>query len=178
MTAPTTLREEIRQVLEASSEPLTHVEIFQKCKFAVDERALGRALYQLTVAGDIKKAGERERVGARPLELYARTVHDGDGGGRTKAKKSRAAKPAAKKRGPYKKRAKAGRAAKKPRRARLQKAQRVSAQPAADIGGFRCGLFSDGSMDIERAGDLFQMVEAEVRALFAYLEKVMPEARA
>jgi hypothetical protein len=99
MTAPTTLREEIRQILEASSEPLTNVEIFEKCKFAGDERSLAQALYQLTVAGDIKKAGERERVGARALALYMRVVHDGGDEGRTKAKKPRAAKPAAKKRG-------------------------------------------------------------------------------
>lgn len=42
--------------------------------------------------------------------------------------------------------------------------------------GFRCALFSDGSMDIERAGEVFQMSEPEVRVLFAYLEK-LPEVR-
>jgi hypothetical protein len=167
MTAPTTLREEIRQILEASSEPLTNVEIFEKCKFAGDERSLAQALYQLTVAGDIKKAGERERVGARALALYMRVVHDGGDEGRTKAKKPRAAKPAAKKRGgPYKKRAKAARTAKKPR----------SAAPQSP--GFRCGVFSDGSMDLERSGEIFSMTEPEVRVLFAFLEKTLPEARA
>ena len=86
-----------------------------------------------------------------------------------KAKKPRAAKPGKRKvRGPYKKRA-----------AKVQKVQRRTARsPALEAPGFRCGLYSDGSMDLERSGETFQMVEAEVRVLFAYLEKTLPEARA
>ena len=81
METPTTLREEIRQLLAGSKEPLTRPEIFQKCKLAGDEATLSTVLSQLCVAGDIKKAGERERLGARSLALYTRTVHAGGGGG-------------------------------------------------------------------------------------------------
>jgi hypothetical protein len=177
MTAPTTLREEIRQTLAASKDPLTRPEIFEKCKLAGDEAALSTVLSQLCNAGDIKKAGERERVGARALALYTRGV-DSAGEG-VKKKKPRAEKPAAKKRGPYKKRAKAARPAKKSRSARLPKAQRRTAgSPAPQAPGFRCGVFSDGSMNLERSGETFSMTEPEVRVLFAYLEKTLAEARA
>lgn len=173
MEAPTTLREEIRQLL-AGSESLTRPEIYERCKLAGDETTLSTVLSQLCSAGDIKKAGERERVGARALALYTRTVHDGaSGGGRVKARKLRKANPAAKKRGPYKKRAKPAKI-RSPRLPKVQRRNADSSEPAAP--GFRCALFSDGSMDIERAGEVFQMSEPEVRVLFAYLEK-LPEVR-
>jgi hypothetical protein len=173
MDAPTTLREEIRQLL-ASSEPLTRGEIYEKCKLAGDEATLSTVLSQLCTAGDIKKAGERERVGARALALYTRAVYESagaSGGGRVKARKKPGPKPAKRKaRGPYKKRAKPA----KTRSPRLQKVQRRNADSPELAPGFRCALFSDGSMDIERAGDVFQLSEPEVRVLFAYLEK-LPE---
>lgn len=86
-----------------------------------------------------------------------------------KAKKKPGPKPAKRKvRGPYKKRAKA-----KNRSAALPKVQRRNADsPAAP--GFRCALYSDGSMDIERGVEVFQLSEPEVRVLFGYLEK-LPE---
>ena len=70
METPTTLRGEIRKVLAESKDPLTRVEIFAKCKFCADEKTLSTVLSQLLTAGDIKKAGELERIGARTLALY------------------------------------------------------------------------------------------------------------
>jgi hypothetical protein len=175
MNAPTTLREEIRQTLAASKEPMTRDEIFQKCKFAPDEKALAQAILQLCVIGDIKKAGERERIGARALPLYTRRVHaDADavasGGGRVKAKKRPGPKPGKKKaRKPYKKRAAPERSA------RLPKVQRRNADsPAPDAPGFRCGLYSDGSIDLERGVQTFSLSEPEVRVLLRLVERLSP----
>lgn len=177
MNAPTTLREEIRQTLAASKEPMTRDEIFQKCKFAPDEKALAQAILQLCVIGDIRKAGERERIGARSLPLYSRRVHVSDavasGGGRVNAKKKPGPKPGKKKaRKPYKKRAAPKRSA------TLPKVQRRNADsPASDAPGFRCGLYSDGSIDLERSGEIFQLSEPEVRVLLRLVERLSPEVR-
>ncbi len=176
METPTTLREEIRQLLAASTVPMTRSEIFKKCRLPCDESTLSTVLSQLCAAGDIKNAGKRETIGERAQLLFTRRIHESagiSGGGRVKARKPRKAKPAPKKRGPYKKRAKPA----KTRSPRLPKVQRRNADSRESLTpGFRCGLYSDGSMDIERAGEVFQLSEPEVRALFAYLEK-LPEVR-
>ena len=170
METPTTLRGEIRKVLAESKDPLTRVEIFAKCKFCADEKTLSTVLSQLLTAGDIKKSGELERIGARTLALYAIA-----GGGIARAKKPRAGAlpPLVKtKRGPYKKRAKpAGRSLV------LRKVQRRNADsPAPAPPDFRCGIFSDGSLDLEREGKSFRMGKAEVSVLIAYLGTVDPRA--
>ena len=161
----TTLRDEIRETLAGSKEPLTRPEIFEKCKFAGDENALSTVLSQLCNDGSIKKVGERERIGGRALALY------GVGGGAVKAKKPRAAKPAK----PAKRKKIRTKPLRKVQRRNARSPERHARDLAAD---FRCGLFSDGSMDLERAGEVFQMDEHETRVLFHYLEKMLPEARA
>src|SRR6266581_3139008 len=87
----TTLRDEIRETLAGSKEPLTRPEIFEKCKFAGDENALSTVLSQLCIDGSIKKVGERERIGGRALALYSAGEARAARGG---AKKRRAAKKA------------------------------------------------------------------------------------
>ena len=169
METPTTLRGEIRQILAQSKDPMTHIEIMAKSKFAGDDKALAQALYQMKCAGEIRKAGKLQSAKGRALALYAIA-------GIAKAKKPRASaiQPFVKtKRGPYKKRAKpAGRSL------ALRKVQRRNAlSPAADAPGFRCGIYSDGALAVERAGETFEMDQAEARVLLAYLSKVLPEAR-
>lgn len=164
MEKPTTTRETIRQILAASKDPLTRIEIYAQCKDVADEATLSTVLSQLCVAGDIKKVGELERIGGRALALYAIA-----NGAKKKAPDKAAKAPKVKKgakRGPYKKRAV------KTRALALRKVQPPAAT-SPDAPGFRCGIFSDGSMDLERAGETFQMNEAEVRAMFHYLERTL-----
>lgn len=75
MDAPTTLREEIRQTLAASTVPMTRAEIFKKCDLASEEQGLSVVLSQLCAGGDIKNVGKRETLGERAQTLYSRKVH-------------------------------------------------------------------------------------------------------
>src|SRR6266581_870760 len=109
----TTLRDEIRETLAGSKEPLTRPEIFEKCKFAGDENALSTVLSQLCNDGSIKKVGERERIGGRALALYSAGEARAARGGVTK--KRRAAKKAKPPKG------------KKTRTKRMRKVQRRNA---------------------------------------------------
>ncbi len=165
METATTLRDEIRQLLASSTEPLARPEIFDKCKFAGNEATLSTVLSQLCNDGSIKKVGERERIGGRALALY------GVGGGAVKAKKPRAAKPAK----PAKRKKIRTKPLRKVQRRNARSPERHARDLAAD---FRCGLFSDGSMELQHAGEFFKMDEHEVRVLFGYLEKTLTEARA
>jgi hypothetical protein len=91
------------------------------------------------------------------------------GGAPRKERKPRAvaAKKEAK-RGPYKKRKT------KTRALALREMQPAAAVPAT-APTFRCGIFSDGSLALERKGKIFKMREAEVRVLLGYIEKVLPK---
>lgn len=175
MTAPTTQRDQVRQLLAATSEPLTRPEIFAACKLVLDEKALSTVLCQLVKAGDIKVAGERARDKGGPLKLYAQGS-GGDasaptGAGRGKRKggkrsKGRRASGSKKPRAAYKKRRSAAGSR------RVPKVQRKTATlPAPD--GFRCGIFSDGTLSIDAGEGQITLSEPETRAMFKYLDRVL-----
>jgi len=175
MNAPTTQREEIRQVLAASSEPLTRPEIFAKCELVVDEIALSTVLSQLMNNGLISRVGERARDKGGPLALYT----SGAGGTPSTPKGASHAKRKGKK--PSKQRRASGRKAPryapKPRTKPQPKAQRkTAASPAPD--GFRCGIFNDGSLSINAEDGQITLSEQETRAMFSYLDRVLGNAAA
>lgn len=171
MTAPTTQRDEVRQLLAASLKPLTRPEIFDQCKLVGDQQALSTVLCQLVQAGDIKVVGEREREKGLPLKLYVAGSGGGDasapknaGGAKRKGKKHSKGRPASAskpRRSAYKKRSKA-----------LPKVQRKTAT-SPDPEGFRCGIFSDGTLAINAEDGQITLSEPETRAMFKYLDHIL-----
>ena len=173
MTQPTTQRDEIRQLLAGSSDPLTRPEIFERCKLVGDERTLSTILSQLVTSGEIRRVGARARDKGVALALYAAGS----------AKPARAAKP---KRATKAERKAAGGGArltrkKRPRpvarrapagRKRVPKVQPNTADPVTPE-GFRCGIFNDGSLAIRAAEGEFTLTEPETRAMFKYLDRVL-----
>jgi len=191
MNAPTTQREEIRQLLAASSEPLTRPEIFAQSKLLVDELALSTVLSQLVNKGLISRVGERARDKGAPLALYTSgaggnpITPKGAGRARRKGKKPskqrRASAPAVRRKAPEK--------ASKPkrkytRRAGTQKGgksiEKVSRKTASAIAPerFRCGIFNDGTLAINAEDGQITLSEQETRAMFSYLDRVLGNAAA
>ena len=185
MTAPTTQRDEVRQLLAASSEPLTRPAIFASCKLVLDENALSTVLCQLVKAGDIKRVGERAREKGAPLALYA----IGSGGGTAPTSAGGAKRKGVK--GSKRRRASGS----KPPRStagsrRVPKVQRNTATAAPKGGksiekvsrktppapapeGFRCGIFSDGTLAINAEDGQLTLSEPETRAMFKYMDRVL-----
>ncbi len=202
MAAPTTLREEIRQLLAGSDGPLTRPEIFAKCKLAADEKTLSVTISQLLAKGDIRRAGERERLGSQPLALYASgTGEPAAGAVSTPHNSVRASHKTAPKspRSAHRKRsgAKRGRPPNSARKAtrgrgtarkiaRLPAAAGVPATTGRSTGkvsrntsaapapeGFRCGIFSDGALAIHAAAGELTLTKAEHRAMLEFLDRVL-----
>lgn len=100
-----------------------------------------------------------------------------------KPKRTPESKPAKKPRAPYgsKKKAVAGKRSKAAGRRSKQAApaaelQRLPAPPAAP--GFRCAVYSDGSLSLKAARGEFELNPVETHRLFDYLEKFVREAGA
>ena len=198
MNAPTTQREEIRQLLAASSEPLTRPEIFAQSKLLVDELALSTVLSQLVNKGLISRVGERARDKGAPLALYTSGAGGNPitpkGAGRARRKGKKPSKqrrasgsktprsaPTARRKAP----AKTGKPKRKyTRRAGTQKGgksiEKVSRKTASAIAPerFRCGIFNDGTLAINAEDGQITLSEQETRAMFSYLDRVLGNAAA
>lgn len=165
MTAPTTLREEIRQLLSAESAPLTRHEIFEKCTLCDDEVTLSTVLSQLVANGSITKAGMRERDKGAPLATYTRPVV------LERPSATPATKPLKPRRAPAPVRSKAP---PKPRKsiARVSRKPVAAAPPAAH----RWALTSDGALVLMGPG--IEIPRAAALALTEFIAALNGEGHA
>ena len=170
MNPPNTQRDEIRQLLAASAEPLTRPEIFAQCKLVVDELALSTVLSQLVNKGLISRVGDRARERGAPLALYGPAAGGGEasaptaaGGAKRKGLKSAKRRASA---------SKARRSASTSRSKALPKVQRKTATSPA-LEDFRCGIFSDGTLEITTKDGQVTLSEPETSAMFKYLDRVL-----
>lgn len=167
MEGETSITGEILAVLASSNGPLTRPEIYERCKLVTDQKRLSVTLSTLVKDGRLQHAGKRERENGVPLLCYERVM---DGAARIAKRSTRKARSGSKSpRSAHNKR----RSTHARRSARLPNVQRNTAtSPAPD--GFRCGIFNDGSLAIRAAEGEITLTEPETRAMFAYLDRVLP----